>query len=206
MTIRTLHRSLLLALALALAIAGVGVSLAVLPAASASADHPGCSNSRPDSWDIWARPFSEHYAGFGFALTRTFDGSPPCDHTGTDWDLADGGQRTFPVYAADNGWVTHAAIDPQGCFGRYTTISSAPEGIVLAYAHLSTQVSSYDTGDPIRKGVLIGYAGSSGTCAEFTHLHLSATKSWHGWYSSATVMFSARAFLGSNGVHWLAGE
>jgi murein DD-endopeptidase MepM/ murein hydrolase activator NlpD len=171
--------------------------IAVVPAGPASAW--ACASSLPPSPVQYGRPFPATWQGLPIAKTKAYScGS----HSGTDWDLTNGTQGTWPVWAVAPGTVTNFT-DP-GCYGLYTRLADNG-GISTLYAHLQTQTVA--NGASVVKGQNIGWAGHTGTCPKgATHLHLAQTATWNGWYSASTKMFDSRAFLDLHGVDWLAGE
>jgi murein DD-endopeptidase MepM/ murein hydrolase activator NlpD len=84
-------------------------------------------------------------------------------HEGVDFK-ADKGD---PVYATGNGTITFAGW--QGGFGNFIRINHG-DNIESAYAHLSRFESSLQVGKKVKRGDIIGYAGSTGLSAG-PHLH-----------------------------------
>jgi len=84
-------------------------------------------------------------------------------HEGVDFK-ADKGD---PVYATGDGTIIYAGW--QGGFGNYIRIDHGDK-IESAYAHLSRFESSLRVGKKVKRGDIIGYAGSTGLSAG-PHLH-----------------------------------
>lgn len=71
-----------------------------------------------------------------------------------------------PVYATSNG-----IVDKIGFYGGYGRLVQIKNGIYSTrYAHLSDFAKGLKRGSPIKKGMVIGYVGSSGTSTS-AHLH-----------------------------------
>jgi murein DD-endopeptidase MepM/ murein hydrolase activator NlpD len=92
--------------------------------------------------------------------------------------------RGTPVIAAVDGKVRKIFTSRAGGLTIYETDPS--EEMVYYYAHLDRYADGIREGDPLRKGEVIGYVGSSGNApAHRPHLHfaiarLPETKAWWG--------------------------
>ena len=102
---------------------------------------------------------SSHYG------PRDFPSNPW--HTGIDFGAPPG----TPILAANGGVVLFTAQMPNG-FGNYVVVYHGEKdgkAVCTMYAHMS-RFGSYDSGDPVNAGDVIGYVGSSGLSTG-PHLH-----------------------------------
>ena len=102
---------------------------------------------------------SSHYG------PRDFPSNPW--HTGIDFGAPPG----TPILAANGGVVLFTAQMPNG-FGNYVVVYHGEkdgEAVCTMYAHMS-RFGSYNSGDPVNAGDVIGYVGSSGLSTG-PHLH-----------------------------------
>ena len=199
-----------------LAVSLMGVVLVVGSGLTAAAPANATCNATPNGTAItFTKPFPNFHAPAGllsypviWSLTNTGAYSQGCnsEHTGNDWDLQDGDQNKFPVYAVTSGVVIKAVATDTGLYGRYMAINDQNDTNEFAVAHLLDLCNGCGAVDPgaeyfVGSGELIGWAGSSGSYAEFTHVHVSFTPDWNGW-GSGTDFFSPRQFLSAHGVTW----
>lgn len=99
-------------------------------------------------------------------------------HNATDMLSA----RNTPVLAVENGRIANLFTSKRG---GLTIYEADPTGkYAYYYAHLEKYADNLNTGDPVKKGQIIGYVGTSGNAPPNTpHLHFSiglgdALKKW----------------------------
>lgn len=95
--------------------------------------------------------------------------------------------RNTPVHAVENGRIAKLFTSKRG---GLTIYQADPTGkFVYYYAHLEHYADNIHDGDPVKKGEVIGYVGTSGNApANTPHLHFSvglgdALKKW--WVTSS---------------------
>ena len=83
--------------------------------------------------------------------------------------------RDTPVLAATDGFVKKLFLSKPGGVTLYQF--DPEETYCFYYAHLERYAEGLEEGDPIRRGQLIGYVGSTGTASDNApHLHFSISK------------------------------
>jgi murein DD-endopeptidase MepM/ murein hydrolase activator NlpD len=115
---------------------------------------------------LW--PSSTHYISQPYGIWSRISGGL---HTGVDLAAATG----TPIYAAEDGIVTHAGCGAKGCkksYGLYVDIDHG-EGIATRYGHASKLLVS--VGDHVRRGQVIALMGSTGRSSG-PHLHFEVRK------------------------------
>ena len=85
------------------------------------------------------------------------------NHKGVDFAAAEG----TPVRAVKNGTVSFVKKNDT-TFGNYIILKHEDNSMTSVYAHMSRLAAS--EGDPVRRGDIIGYVGSTGM-ATGPHLH-----------------------------------
>ena len=94
--------------------------------------------------------------------------APDPIHTGIDFAAESG----TPIYAAMDGIVLLRLSSPGG-FGNHIILYHGGE-VTTMYAHMSS-FGDYQVGDPVSRGDVIGYVGSTGLSTG-PHLHFEYQK------------------------------
>jgi peptidoglycan LD-endopeptidase LytH len=80
--------------------------------------------------------------------------------------------RGTPVVAVDDGVITKLFKSAAGGITIYQ--SDAPEKFIYYYAHLERYADGLREGQPVQRGQVIGYVGSTGNAPESApHLHFT---------------------------------
>ena len=103
------------------------------------------------------------YISSGFGMRKNPFSGKWKNHKGVDFAAAEG----TPVRAVKNGTVSFIKKNDT-TFGNYIILKHEDNSMTSVYAHMSRLAAS--EGDPVRRGDIIGYVGSTGM-ATGPHLH-----------------------------------
>ncbi len=123
-------------------------------------------------WMIWPTEYRQYNQYFGANQQTYFDCCGMAGgHNGVDLRVDRTSPDTSPIYAALVGTVSQVALDETGYEHHVRVRGYGPDGeeITLIYAHLST--IDVAVGMLIKKGDVLGWAGSTGQ-GKGSHLHL----------------------------------
>ncbi len=128
---------------------------------------PAPSSSSASSGADMAWPTTTHYISQPYGIWSRVSGGT---HSGVDLAAAVG----TPIYAADDGIVTHAGCGAScsRSYGLYVDIDHG-NGLMTRYGHSSKLLVS--VGDQVRRGQLIALMGSTGRSTG-SHLHFEVRK------------------------------
>ena len=139
----------------------------------ATGSYPGGGTHNTIRDELAGKEDQEFYGGSVGMPIRDYHGitsefgprnyAPDPIHTGIDFSADTG----TPIYAAMDGVVLLRLVKPGG-FGIHIVLDHGG-GITTMYAHMSA-FGSFQVGDPVKRGEVIGYVGSTGLSTG-PHLH-----------------------------------
>ena len=128
----------------------------------------------PDGEREW--PINPTYKGFTRKHENNFRTSSRPQHNGLDINIGSENQDLgAPIYATHDGYITRyvGIKDDNDAGGNRIKITSENGEVATYYMHLNT-MSSFEIGDYIAEGTMIGTIGGSGSGSEnkyVPHLH-----------------------------------